>query len=165
VPHDQLSAALSQAARGMDNDHYQQHITPGVGGTNPLGGIKGAAMTMLAGALMRHLMGGSGGGVGGGIGSMIGGLMGGGGTPQATSRQRSLTDMIPGLQTNDPNQMDESQVAALAAYAKQHDPDAFGKAAAEVGQKDPNVLSSLLGNQGMHAVAKGLLGQFMGGRH
>jgi hypothetical protein len=170
VSQDQLSAALSHAAGNMDHDQYRQHITPGVGGTNPLGGLKGAAMTMVAGALMRHIMGGSsgggGGGGGGGIGSVIGGLMGGNSGQGGGGGASSLLGMIPGLKTTDPNQMDESQVAALASYAKQHHPDAFGKAAAEVGQQNPDVLSSLLGNQGMSAVAKGLMGQFMGGgRH
>ena len=146
TPPDQLSQVLGGAARNGDHDEYRQHITPGVGGTNPLGGLKGAAMTMVAGALMKHLTGGRAGGVGGG-----GGLS-------------SLAGMIPGLSNTDPNRMNDHDVASVAAYARQHDPDAFGRAAAEVGHKDPSVLSALMGNQGMASVAKGLASHFLGGR-
>ncbi|MDB5297804.1 MAG: hypothetical protein JWO31_3787 [Phycisphaerales bacterium] len=173
VPRDQLAGVFGQAARGMDGQAYRDHVTPGAGGTNPLGMLKGPAMAMVAGALMKHLTGGgqqAGGlsgmvssALGGGGGAMGGGISGGG-AAGGMGGLGGLLGMVPGLQTTDPHQMDEHQVAALADYARQHHPDAFGQAMADVGHQNPSALGALLGNGGLSSVAQQLGGLLGGGR-
>jgi hypothetical protein len=150
TPLDQLAGVFGHTARNMDPNQYRDHVTPGVGGTNPLGGLKGPALALVGGLLLKHMMGNRGGsgagGLGGMLGSVLGGqagmggqpggglgnLMGGGGGPLG-----GLLGRIPGLTTSDPNQMDPSQVASLADFARQNDPDAFGRAMAEPGTRTP----------------------------
>ena len=170
VPRDQLAGMFGQTARSMDGQQYRDHVTPGVGGTNPLGMLKGPAMAMVASALMRHLAGGSGraagGGGAGGMAGILGSVLGGGGGPASGGMGGlgGLLGKIPGLNTTDPSQMDASQVAALSDYARQHNPDAFGQAMADVGHQDPSVLGPLLGNQGLSSAAQNLAGMVFGGR-
>ncbi|HEX8915449.1 MAG TPA: hypothetical protein VF796_24060 [Humisphaera sp.] len=159
LPLDQLSGLFGQTARNMDGQQYRDHVTPGVGGTNPLGMLKGPALAVVAGMLMKHLAGGRGAaaaGGGGGLGGMLGSVLGGGGGGGAAGMGGlgGLLSKIPGLQTADPHQMDPGQVAALADYARQHDPDAFGRAAAEAGRQDPDVLHALLGGHGVETLTR-----------
>jgi len=128
--------AFTQAARQVDPREYYEHVTPGARGTDPLGGLGRGALGTLAGALMGQLM-------NGGLGG-LGGLTGMGGR-----QQPDLSQMIPGLRTTDPRQMSPDEVAALANYMRQHHPEAFGRAAAEVGQREPSLLESLLGNKAL----------------
>jgi len=180
TPIDQLAGIFGNTARNMDPNQYRDHVTPGVGGTNPLGMLKGPAMAMVASLLMRHLMKGSGGGAGGPmggmggaggggglggmLGSVLGGAMGGGGGMGSGGGTGGglggLLGRVPGLTTSDPNRMDEHQIASLMDYARQHDPDAFGQAMAEAGHQDPSILHNLLGNQGLMQAAQ----QFMNRR-
>ena len=133
----QLQQAFSQAAQNMNPQEYAQHITPNVGGTNPLGGLGAGGLGTIASMLLQHL---------GGSGSGLGGLM----------------SRIPGLQTTDPNQMDENQVAALAKYTQQNHPDVFGRVAAQLGQQQPGLLNSFLGKAGLAVGAAALASHFMG---
>ena len=132
----QLQQLMSQAAQRMDPQEYSQHITPGAGGTNPLGGVGGGGLSAIASALMQHL---------GGGGGMAGGLL----------------SRIPGLHTTDPSQMDENQVAAMARYAQQNHPQAFGAAAAQVAQQQPDLLHSFLGKAGLAIGAAALASHFI----
>ena len=134
-----LSSTFSHTARNMDGAAYRDHVTPGAGGTDPLGSVGQGGLGAIAGALLGNLGGGNSGG--GGIGSVLG--------------------KIPGLGQTDPNQMSSHDVAALADYTRQHHPDAFGRAAAQVGRKDPNLLQSLLGNPAMMSAAATLASKFM----
>ena len=171
TPVDQLAGIFGHTARNVDPNQYRDHVTPGAGGTNPLGMLKGPALALVGGLLLKHMLGSrggtsSGGGMGGGLGGMLGsvlggqgggglgGLMGGGGG--GAGALGGLLGRIPGLTTSDPNQMDPPQVAALADYARQNDPDAFGRAMAEAGHHDPGILHNLLGNQGMMMAAQQL---------
>ena len=139
---DDLAGTFSHAARGMDAQSYRDHVTPGAGGTDPLGGLGQGGLGAIAGALLSNLGGGgSGHGMGGGMASMLG--------------------RIPGLSNTDPNRMSSHDVAALADYTRQHHPDAFGRAAAQVGRKDPNLLQQLLGNPAMMSAAAALASKFM----
>src|SRR5687767_10340680 len=63
-----LSHAFSHAARNVDGREYQQHVTPGAGGTDPLGSVGGGGLATLASALMSNLGGVSGRGSAGGGG-------------------------------------------------------------------------------------------------
>ena len=138
---DDLASTFSHAARGMDGQSYRDHVTPGVGGTDPLGNLGGGGLGAIAGALLGNLGGGSGGG-------NLAGLMG----------------KIPGLSHTDPNRMSSHEVAALADYTREHHPNAFGRAAAQVGRKDPSLLQSLLGNPAMMSAAATLASKFMSRR-
>ena len=137
---DDLSSAFSHAARGVDAREYRDHVTPGVGGTDPIGSLGGGGMGEIAGALMSHLAGGGG------------------------ANMAGLVGKIPGLSHTDPNRMTPHEVASLADYTRQHHPDAFGRAAAQVGRKDPGMLQQLLGNKAMMAAAASMASKFLGGR-
>jgi hypothetical protein len=99
APPEHVRESIAEAARRVDPQDYDDHITPGVRGTDPLGGLGKGALAMLAGSLLRNF----GGGGGSGLGSMI-----------------------PGLQTADPSRMSPGDVTSLAKYVRQRDPDAFG---------------------------------------
>jgi hypothetical protein len=138
-----LGAAFSHAARGVDANDYREHVTPGAVGTDPLGGLGRGGLGTIASALMSHL---GGGGTSGG-----GGLAG-------------LLGQIPGLSHTDPNRMSPNEVAALADYTRQNHPDAFGRAAAQVGRQDPGALQQLLGNKAMMMAAAAMASKFLGSR-
>jgi hypothetical protein len=133
----QLEKAFGLAAQQMDPQAYEQHVTPGVGGTNPLGNLGGGGLKMVAAALLSHLTSGG--------GHTLSGLL----------------SRIPGLRTTDPNQMDENQVAALAHFTQQNHPDLFGRAAADVGKQQPGLLNSFLGKAGLAIGAAALASHFM----
>src|SRR5688572_19965980 len=88
---DDLSSTFSHAARNMDGAAYREHVTPGAGGTDPLGGLGQGGLGAIAGALLGSLGGGN--ATGGGMGSLLG--------------------RIPGLGQTDPNRMSSHDVAAL----------------------------------------------------
>jgi hypothetical protein len=52
-------------------------------------------------------------------------------------------------------------VAAIARYTQENHPEAFGKAAAEIGQKQPGLLHSFLGKAAMAAAAAALASHFI----
>jgi hypothetical protein len=159
-----LQNAIGQATQQTDPQDYADHITPGVGGTNPLANVGRGGLSTIASALMGNLMGHGGqssGGGGGILGSALSGLTGGGG---GGGMLGGLLNKIPGLRTTDPNQMDESQVAALANYTRQNHPDAFSRATSQIGQQNPGLLQHLLGNKMLMGVAAGLAMKFLSGR-
>ena len=156
--------AFEQAARQVDDTEYRDHITPGVGGTDPLGMLDRGALGGIAGTLLTQLiqskMGGGQAGrmgpMGGGMGPMGGGMGGGMGGID-------ITDLIPGMRTNDPRQMSPAEVAQMADYLKRHHPDAFAKAASEIGQRQPSLLEALLGNKALMMGAAVLGAKILGG--
>ena len=134
----ELSQVFSHAAQQMNPQEYADHVTPGAGGTNPLGSVGKGGLATIASALMQHLSG--------------GGLAG------------NLLNRITGLRTTDPQQMDENQVAALSRYTQQNHPDIFGRAAAQIGQQKPDLLHSFLGKAGLAIGAAALAKHFLGPR-
>ena len=135
VPPGVLSQVMSQVAGGMSPQAYAAHVTPGVNGTNPLGGLESAALGMVASTLMSKLT--------------------GGGVSAAN---------IPGIGSTNPSQMNPGQVAQVAQYAQQNHPDLFGQAAAQIGQQQPGVLGALLGHAGLSQGAAALASHFLQGR-
>ena len=133
APPQVTQEAFEQAARQVDDNEYREHITPGVGGTDPLGMLDRGALGSIAGTLLTQL-----------IQSQMGGRQVGGGRSQP-----DVTDLIPGMRTNDPRQMTPDEVAQMADYLKRHHPDAFGRAASEIGQRQPSLLEALLGNKAL----------------
>jgi hypothetical protein len=134
----QLQQIFSQAAQRMDPQEYAQHVTPGAGGTDPLGSLGSGNLRTIASMLLQHLGGSAG---GGGIGALL--------------------SRIPGLQTTDPNQMGAGDVAKLAQYTQQNHPNVFGRVAAQLGQQQPGLLHSFLGKAGLAVGAAALASHFM----
>ena len=121
APPEDLRASIAEAARQVDGREYAEHITPGAGGTDPLGGAGGT--------------------------DPLGGLGQGTLATLARSLLRSPAD-----------------VAAVANYLRQRNPEAFGRAAEEVGRTHPNALQSLLGNKALMLGAAILAAKVMAGR-
>ena len=140
APPEDVQEVMTQAAQQVDSQEYYEHITPGVRGTNPLGQLGSGALAMLAS-------------------SLLGNLTGNGGLDLSRLRQ-----MIPGLHTADPQQMNPQEVADLANYTRQHHPDAFGRTAAQVGRQEPGLLQQLLGNKALMLAAAGLATKFLTSR-
>ena len=140
APPEAVQDAIARAARRVDPQEYSEHITPGVRGTDPLGALGEGALSMLASRLLGSLTG------------------GGGGDPD------QLPQRVPGLHTADPQRMSPQEVASLADYLRQHHPEAFGRAAAELGREEPGLLQQLLGNKLLLHAAAGLAGTFLADR-
>ena len=171
---DELQSAIGQATQQTSADDFANHVTPGVDGTNPLGEVGKGGLSTIASALVSQLggggsggggqgllgglLGGGGGGGGGGIlGSILGGGGGGGGMfGGGGGGGNAGGGSIPGVRTLDPNQMDESQVAALAEWMRRNHPEAFNRAATQIGQQNPSLLSKLLNNKMLMVAAAGL---------
>lgn len=159
VPSETFQQHTTNALTQVDSQEYQNHITPGVGGTNPLGGLGKGLLGSLAGSLVGNLLGGQmGGGMGSLAGSLAGSMMGG---QMGSSGIGGLASML-GLSHTDPQQMDENDVAKLAAHAQQNNPGALAATAAQY-QNQPNVLQSLLGNKGLMLAGAGLAAAAMSG--
>lgn len=139
APPGMLGQIFSSVAGGMNPQQYSDHVTPGVNGTNPLGGLESAALGMVASAFISKLTG------SGGYSSS------------------SLLSKIPGLGTTDPSQMNATQVAQVAQYTQQNHPDLFGQATAQVAQQQPGVLGALLGHSGLSQGAAALASHFLQG--
>lgn len=131
APPNLAQEAFSHAAQQVDPNEYQQHITPGAGGTDPLGMLDRGQLGTLAGALVNAYAARHGGQ--GGLGQLI--------------------NMVPGLQTTNPSQMDPNQVAVLADWLRQNHPNTFGQAAGQVAQQQPNLLQQLMGNKALMLAA------------
>jgi len=140
APPEAVQDAMARAARRVDPQEYYEHITPGVRGTDPLGALGGGALSTLASRL-------------------LGSLTGGDGADPEQLRQR-----VPGLHTADPQRMSPREVAGLANYLRQYHPEAFGRAAAQLGREEPGLLQQLLGNKLLVHAAAGLAGTFLADR-
>ena len=112
APPEDLRASIAEAARQVDGREYAEHITPGAGGTDPLGGLGQGTLATLARSLLRS----------------------------------------------------PADVAAVANYLRQRNPEAFGRAAEEVGRTHANALQSLLGNKALMLGAAILAAKVMAGR-
>jgi hypothetical protein len=131
-----LEQILGQSAQQIDPEEYSNHVTPGVGGTDPLGNLGAGGLGAIASALSTRLK-------------------------EAGAGGPSPIDKVPGLQTTDPRKMNANDVAAVARYTQQNHPEAFGKAATEIGQKQPSLLSGFLGKAALGVVAAALASHFI----
>lgn len=160
VPQDAFQQHTANALSQVDPQEYQNHITPGVGGANPLGGLGKGLLGSLAGSLVGNMVGGQ---MGGGMGSLAGSLAGSmAGGQIAQGGIGGLVSML-GLNHSDPQQMDANDVAKLAAHAQQNNPGALAATAAQY-QNQPNVLQSLLGNKALLLAGAGLAAGVMSGQ-
>jgi hypothetical protein len=160
VPQQDFQQHATNAISQVDPQQYQEHITPGVGGTNPLGNLGKGMLGSLAGSLLGNMVGGQmGGGMGSLAGSLAGSVLGG---QAAQGGIGGLANML-GLNHTDPQQMDEQDVAKMAAHAQQNNPGALAATAAQY-QNQPDVLHSLLGNKALLLAGAGLAAGVMSGQ-
>ena len=168
TPPEVFQQSAANALQGTDPNQYENHIMPGVGGTNPLGGLGGQLLQMVAQMLIQNLISGRMGQGGGGFGLPTGGGGGGFGVPtggnsggfrlptgggqmggqmggQAGGFDLGALLRSLGIGTTDPQRMTETDVARLAAFAQQNDPNALAQTATQF-QGQPDVLRNLLGD-------------------
>src|SRR3954468_21839176 len=69
VPQEQFQQHAVQALQQTNPQEYADHVTPGVGGTNPLGNLGKGMLGSLAGSLVGNMLGNQ---MSGGMGSMVG---------------------------------------------------------------------------------------------
>ena len=137
IDPEQLQQILARVAGQIDSRKFSDHVTPGVAGTNPLAGLNPAMLGAIAAALLGRLK----------------EAVGSGNLP-------ALAKQI-GLQTTDPKQMNPADVAAVARYTQQNEPEAFGKATAQVGQQHPGSLHGFLGKAALAVAAAALASHFI----
>lgn len=160
VPQDAFQQHTANALSQVDPQAYQSHITPGVGGTNPLGGLGKGMLGSLAGSLIGNLLGTQmGGGMGSLAGSLAGSVLGG---QAAQGGIGGLASML-GLNHSDPQEMDEQDVAKIAAHAQQNNPGALAATAAQY-QGQPDILHAILGNKALLMAGAGLAAGVMSGQ-
>jgi hypothetical protein len=131
-----LDEIFGRSAQQIDPQEYSDHVTPGVGGTDPLGNLGAGGLGAIASALANRLK------------------EAGAGGPSALGK-------VPGLQSIDPKQMDADDVAAMARYTQQNHPEAFGKAASQISQQQPGLLHGFLGKAVLAMVGAALASHFI----
>jgi hypothetical protein len=136
---EKLQQIFASTAAETDPQEYSDHVTPGVGGTNPLGGLSTAALGTIASILVGQLK-----NVGAGSGA-----------------GRSPIDQIPDLQTKDPKKMDADDVAAVATYTQENHPEVFGQASAQIAQQQPALLHSFWGKAALAIGAAALASHYI----
>ncbi len=129
APPERFGRATYDAIRQVDPREYYEHTQPGVGGTDPFGMLPTDRRSNLAQSLLGELA-------------------------RRGLGQQDIARNV-GLRQVDPSQMSPQELAALAQWAQQNQPKAFGRVAAQH-QQEPDVLSSLLGNKALLAVAAGV---------
>lgn len=135
----QLQQLLARAAQKVDPQDYSDHVTPGVGGTNPFGKLPAASLGSIAAVLVNSLK----------------------KTASDGGASESPLEEVPDLQTTDPKEMDASDVAAVARYAQANHPDAFGQAATQIAQRQPALLHSFLGKAALAVGVAALASHFI----
>jgi hypothetical protein len=139
IDPEKLQQIFSGVATEVEPQEYSDHVTPGVGGTNPLGGLSTAALGSIATILVGQLK-----------------------SAMANRGQSgSPVAQIPDVQTEDPKQMDAEDVARVATYTQQNHPEVFGQAAAKVAQQQPAILHSFLGKAALAIGAAALASHYI----
>jgi hypothetical protein len=137
APPEQFGRATYDAVRQVDSQDYYRHTQPGVDGTDPFGSLQPQQRSGLAESLLGALF------------------------NRGLGRQQIAQDA--GLGTLDPSRMSPGDLAALSQWAQQNYPQAFGYTAAQY-QKQPDILSSLLGNKALMAAAAALGAKYLADR-
>ena len=132
----QLQQIFTQSAQQIDPEEYSDHVTPGVGGTDPLGKLGPTGLGAIATVLLSKLK-------------------------EAGAASNAGQGNVPGLQGADPKQLSADEVAAMAKYAQQNHPEAFGKAASQISQQQPGLLHSFLGKAALAVTAAALASHFI----
>ena len=138
APPDQFGRAVYGSIRQVDPQEYYQHIQPGVGGTDPLGALPQPQRASLAQSLFNVL----------------------------SQRGYDPNDVAyqVGARTTDPYNMSPNDLASLLQWTHQNQPQAFGYVASQY-QNQPDILSSLLGNQALMSALGAIGSQFLSNRN
>jgi hypothetical protein len=139
VDPNQLQQLLAKAAQKVDPQEYSDHVTPGAGGTNPLGNLSTAGLGSIAAVLVNCLK----------------------KTASSGGSSESPLEEVPGLRTTDPQEMDAGDVATVARYAQANHPEAFGQAATQIAQQQPALLHSFLGKAALAVGVAALASHFI----
>jgi hypothetical protein len=139
IDPDKLQQIFAEVAGKVKPQEYSSHVTPGVGGTDPLGNLDSGALGSIAKLL---------------VGCLKNAVAG-------STANGSPLDKVPDLQTTDPAKMDADDVAAVARYTQENHPEAFGKAATQVAQQQPALLHSFLGKAVLALGAAALASHFV----
>jgi hypothetical protein len=134
-----LQQIFAKTAEKVHPQEYSNHVTPGVGGTNPLGELNSGALGSIAAVLVNRLK----------------------NVSSNSESSGSPLDKVTGLRTTDPTQMKADDVAAVARYTQQNHPEVFGQAATEIAQKEPALLQSFLGKAGLSLGVAALASHFI----
>ena len=131
---DALGSAISEAIKGVTQQQYSDHVTPGVGGTDPIGGLGAGQKSDLATTLITTLI--------------------TAGIKKATISRGS------GVSNIRPENMSTQDLASLAQWMQQNHPELLGQAASQL-QDKPDLLQGLLGNEALMGAATSLLTGFL----
>jgi hypothetical protein len=137
APPEQFGRATYDAVRQIDSQDYYRHTQPGVDGTDPFGSLQPQQRSGLAESLLGNLF--------------------------NRGLDRRQIEQGAGLRSLDPTRMSPQDLAALAQWAQQNHPQAFGYTAAQH-QKEPDLLSSLLGNKALMMAAAVLGAKYLSDR-
>jgi hypothetical protein len=137
APPDQFGQAVANSIQQVPPQEYYQHTQPGVGGTDPFGSLQPQQRSGLMGSLLGSLF------------------------NRGVDQQQIMQGA--GINSLDPNQMSPQQMAAVAQWAQQNHPQAFGQTAAQY-QQQPDLLSSLLGNKALMMTAAALGAEYLAHR-
>lgn len=134
APKDQFGRAAYSAIQQVDPQEYADHITPGVGGTDPLGMLNQGQRSGLASTILGEL----------------------------TRRGMGHQDVAQaaGLGSLNPNNMSPTDLAGLLQYTQQNQPKVYGRVAAQY-QDQPDMLHSLLGNKALMGLVTGIGGSLL----
>jgi hypothetical protein len=137
APPEQFGRATYDSVRQVDPQDYYRHTQPGIDGTDPFGSLRPQQRSGLAESLLGALL-------NRGLG-------------------REQIAQGAGLGTLDPSRMSPQDLASLTQWAQQNHPQAFGYTAAQH-QKQPDILSSLLGNKALMTAVAGLGAKYLADR-
>ena len=134
APKDKFGRAVYDSIRQVDPDEYVEHVTPGLGGTDPLGsltsGQRGGLLETIFGELTRR-----------GI------------QPQEVARDAGIGSL-------DPRNVSPDDLAGLLGTLQRENPKVYGRVAAEY-QDQPDILQSLLGNKALMGLITGIGGKLI----
>jgi len=122
APPDRFGRAAYDAVRGVDPREYQDHVTPGVGGTDPLGAMDSGQRSGLAQKVLGELF-------------------------RRGMSERDISQQT-GVRNLNPNSMGAADLGQLLGWMQQSQPKAYGRVATQY-KDQPNMLEGLLGNKAM----------------
>jgi hypothetical protein len=137
APPEQFGRATYDSVRQVDPQEYYRHTQPGIDGTDPFGSLQPQQRSGLAESLLGNLF--------------------------NRGLKREQITQGAGLGTLDPSRMSPQDLASLSQWAQRNQPQAFGYTAAQY-QKQPDILSSLLGNKALMAAAAVLGAKYLADR-
>lgn len=134
APKEKFGRAVYDSIRQVNPDEYYEHVTPGLGGTDPLGslsqGQRGGLLQTIFGELTRR------------------------GVPQQEVVRNA------GLGSLNPNNVSPNDLAGLLGNLQRENPKVYGRVAAEY-QDQPDILQSLLGNKALMGIVTGIGGKLV----